>query len=489
MKSTLLLTLVLLLTVVQSCTEQQKSNGTVLCLHPENPNYFMFQGNPILLISSAEHYGALMNKAFDYVRYLNTLHEEGMNYTRLFTGPYSETGSLFFWISNNTMNPSPENWITPWERDPETGIFNLEVWDQEYFERLRSFITLAAEREIVVELTLFSSYYADAHWFNSPFYFNRNLSDLDSIPLQRSNTLYNGNLIHYQEKYVRKIVREVNSFPNILFEIQNEPWSDNPNLAAYLNDSDTLINTQPWQKRAERANHVSLEWQKRIAGIIRDEEDHLPNRHLIAQNISNYTDKIDSFNPDISIFNFHYAHPEAASDNLFLERAISLDETGFMPHNDFLYRRQAWMFILSGGACYNNLDYSFIVGKEDGTAAIDDKTPGWGGTGYRKQLKILKDLMEGMDFIHMNPAPEMIPEEFSGKIRILASKGRQYAVYICGENPELLSLDLPSGTYTINWISPVTGLLKESDVTANPDSTLMVVPEFEEDIALVIKRK
>ena len=31
----------------------------------------------------------------------------------------------------------------------------------------------------------------------------------------------------YQEKLARWLVRELNSFDNLFFEIQNEPWSDN----------------------------------------------------------------------------------------------------------------------------------------------------------------------------------------------------------------------------------------------------------------------
>jgi hypothetical protein len=34
-------------------------------LHPENPHYFLYKGEPMVLITSAEHYGALLN--LDYV--------------------------------------------------------------------------------------------------------------------------------------------------------------------------------------------------------------------------------------------------------------------------------------------------------------------------------------------------------------------------------------------------------------------------------------
>ena len=37
-----------------------------LSLHPNNPHYFMFKEKPFLLITSAEHYGAVLNNDFDY---------------------------------------------------------------------------------------------------------------------------------------------------------------------------------------------------------------------------------------------------------------------------------------------------------------------------------------------------------------------------------------------------------------------------------------
>ena len=44
-----------------------------LALHPDNPHYFILQGKPSILITSGEHYGAVLNLDFNYVDYLDTL--------------------------------------------------------------------------------------------------------------------------------------------------------------------------------------------------------------------------------------------------------------------------------------------------------------------------------------------------------------------------------------------------------------------------------
>ena len=45
------------------------------------------------------------------------------------------------------------------------------------------------------------------------------------------------------------------------------------------------------------------------------------------------------------------------------------------------YRIQAWDFLVAGGALYNNLDYSFATGHEDGTFQPPATTPGGAPSG------------------------------------------------------------------------------------------------------------
>src|SRR3954470_24137945 len=81
--------------------------------HPENPRYFVFAGKPTVLITSGEHYGAVLNRDFDYVRYLDTLRADRLNLTRTFTGTYREVPGNFK-IDSNTLAPGPGKFIAPW---------------------------------------------------------------------------------------------------------------------------------------------------------------------------------------------------------------------------------------------------------------------------------------------------------------------------------------------------------------------------------------
>lgn len=77
-----------------STAHADSANGP-LRLHPDNPHYFEFRGDPIVLVTSGEHYGAVINLDFDYVAYLDELARYGFNHTRLFTGTYRIQGWEF----------------------------------------------------------------------------------------------------------------------------------------------------------------------------------------------------------------------------------------------------------------------------------------------------------------------------------------------------------------------------------------------------------
>ena len=58
--------------------------------HPANPHYFVYQCKPLVLISTDQHYGAVINLDFDYVPFLDRLREYRLNLTRINPGGYVE---------------------------------------------------------------------------------------------------------------------------------------------------------------------------------------------------------------------------------------------------------------------------------------------------------------------------------------------------------------------------------------------------------------
>jgi hypothetical protein len=458
-----------------------------------NPHYLEYRGRPLLLISSAEHYGAVINQDFDFVPYLAELQRNGLNQTRLWTGFYLEDPKAFN-ITNNTLAPATGRYIAPWARSSQPGYanggnkFDLSRWDDAFFARLRRFLTEAAARDVMVEVVLFCPFYRDSMWELSPLNAANNVNGLGAgLTRESVYTLADPAVVAFMDTYVRKIVTEVNSFDNLYFELVNEPYA---------------------------LNLVPDEFQRHVTDLIVATEKGLPKQHLIAQNISNGSRKIDNPHPAVSIFNFHYAAPPAAvTINYELGKVIGDDETGFRGQADLPYRLEAWHFLVAGGGIFSHLDYSYTTAHPAGTwMPLPPNQPGGGGPEFRRQMRILADFMNGFEFVRMAPREDVMSLGAATDLsaRALVEEGRQYAIYVSladtgrggGKDPLRalatttlptreadLIVTLPSGRYDATWVSPTSGPLGErTRFDHQGGARTLRTPPFTADIALKIVR-
>ena len=448
-----------------------------LSLHPQNSHYFLFRGNPTILIGSTEHYGALMNLDFDYVTYFNELAAWDLNVTRTFTGIYVEPQGAFR-IEKNSLAPANGRFICPWARSSEPGYanggnkFDLTKWDDSYFSRLKDFMIQAGKRGIIVELDLFSNFYDTIQWKLSPLFLANNINGVGNIKdWKEINSLRHPEIIKIQEEMVRKIVSELRDFDNLYYEVCNEP---------YFGDTTAL-----------------RLWEAHMTNVLADAEKDFTYKHLISNNIQNDYKYVPKPRPHVSIYNFHYASPpKTVGANYHLNMPIGDNETGFDGIEDMPYRREAWDFLLAGGAIYNNLDYSFTTDNEDGTFVFRKPQPGGGGKPLRDQLKILSDFINGIDFIGMKPAgKDEVRLVSPGKATVNALvKDGQVALYINNNDTSPrktdIEVNLGPGSYKLTWTETRAGLKTEQQVKAHPGGWLKISPdEYTEDIALRIDRE
>lgn len=462
-------------------------------LHPDNPHYFLFRGKPTILITSGEHYGAVLNVDFDYVRYLDELRSKDLNLTRTFSGSYLE-GPATFSIPENTLGPARGRFICPWARSTMPGAadggnkFDLTKWDDAYFRRLKGFVSEAGKRGIVVELTLFCVLYTDDLWNMNPLNARNNVNGIGNIPKEDVLTLRDPGLVRVFEAMVRKVVEETNSFDNLYFELVNEPY--------FL--------------------PVLQGFHDRIAQAIVDTETTLPSKHLIAQNYNNGFEKVCNPSPLVSIHNFHYANPPiTVAMNYGLNQPIAFDEDGFEGFADRAYRVNAWEFLLAGGAVYDGLDFSFTVSHPDGSYQLPEDSPGGGSPAFRKQLQILKQFIESFDFLRMKPDNSIIKGGVARGDRLtytwkhhrsmwwgldeeppetrawaLAERGKAHAIYIMGGNQATIELDLPAGSYRAEWINTKTGAQDKAEQIQHAGGVAKLAsPPYREDIALRVQRQ
>lgn len=452
-------------------------------LHPENPRYFQWRGKPTVIITSGEHYGAVLNLDFDYRRYLDTLAKEKLNGTRLWSGAYRETGGDFG-IAGNTLDPAPGRFISPWARSDQPGNadggnkFDLTRWDDAFFNRLKDFVGYAGKKGVVVEVNLFCPMYRESMWTMCPMNARNNVNGLGNITRLDPLTLdKSGGLLAVQEAMVRKFATELRDYDNVTFEIVNEPYATKP--------------------------PVPVDWQQHMTDVLAGAMKGWPQPFLISWNIANGSAKVANPHPEVSFFNFHYATPpDTVALNWPLNKPIGDNETGFLGTRDTPYRAEAWDFILAGGALFNHLDFSFTVGHEDGTYQYPAKQPGGGNPTLRQQFRILRDFIHEFDFVRMKPDNAVIKGGVpaAGTARALVEPGKAYAIYIrlAAAKSKLppqtsastaLQVALPEGRWRAEWLDTKTGAVVAHTGLDGAGTHTVNAPEFTDDIALRILKR
>lgn len=467
--------------------------GEPIKLNPDNPHYYLFGGKPTILITSAEHYGGVVNGDFDYVAYFDALKAYGLNYTRIYPGFLFEPMGKF--MKGNTLGAKPISLVLPWARSAKTGyalggnLFDLDNWNPKFFDRLKDFVAKAAERGIVVEICFYNAQYGDT-WPMSPLYFENNIQGEGRCDYEDAQTLKHADVVRRESDYVQKITQEVNSFDNVILEICDEPY----------------LTGTPME--------LAGPWIGHMVQVIKKTESTLPKKHLIAQQIEgpmggpcDYTS-----DPDVSVIVTQYAwegsHEQmgglmALDYEYDKNKPIDFNETDYYPtwyQGDRIAdsRVEAWEFIVGGGGSFNQLNGLYTVrdpgGKNEENAQL------------LRSLQNLRNFMYSFDFLKMRPDRSFI----TGGIplgtfaRGMSEAGKQYAFYhhhstfgrstasykvTAGTYQEQLSVDLPEGSYQIDWIDPASGSVLDSGKFDHPGGKRTVsTPSHAVDVALRIKR-
>lgn len=458
---------------------------------PDAPHYFEFRGEPTILITSAEHYGAVLNLGFDYVPYLDALARHGLNYTRIYPGAYFETPGYF--VSDNVLGPANDQLILPWARSSVPGYsqggnkFDLETWDEAYFARLDDFVAQSSARGIVVETCFYNCMYPDM-WPHMPLNAVNNIQGEGTATHLEFQTLADLRLVRHQERYVREITRRLNAYDNVIWEIIDEP---------------TLHGT---------ADADTAPWMSRMIDAVIDEESKLPNRHMIAQQIVGvFGGPVDfSDDPRIDIATGQYVDRNwgmqiggmQVLDACWMHnKPIELNETAYFPNwyeegdRVAAVRAEAWEFVVGGGAGYNHLNAQFTTDNPSAAGTITDDV--------MDMLSKLMNFMSTVDYTRMEPWFPISEAPDGGFLRSLAERGEQYILYMhhsklirrqryfptFGEYEHDLTLAVPPGTYSVEWIDPKTlGSIERTTVRHEGAVLKIKTPKHAMDIALRMLR-
>ena len=474
-------------------------------IDPENPKYLLFRGKPLALISASEHYGSVINRPFDFEKYLDDAQKHKMTVTRTFL-LYRELQSAR--NPSSPCKPESPDFIAPY---PRTGpgkamdgepMYDLDKWNPEYFDRLHRFLDAASKRGIVVELTIFSNTYVDNIWALHPLRAANNLQHVGTVDWEDYISLKDAELVRRQKAFARKIIQETSGYDNVYYEICNEPGGSVPGHATSA-DVDA--------------------WQTEMARVLREEMQRLNRPHLLSgQQAFNYgaenrfpmgatfaSSNFDIVNdhplPNTQFGGQTFDMGDFMSKQLRLagvqgfcratfaqRKPVSLDEDNAASiYRDTagwtIHRKRAWTALLSG-CHYDYIDFSITVGSEAGTPASRAAIRSW--------MQHLSEFMDSFDFVHSAPAPDWIaahPQHLL--VSSLSASGKDFAAYLADDREtddpaagESISGDvtlaLPPGSYEVWLYSPVTGEYSPAIQIHGGDKSEITLPPFKQDIVV-----
>ncbi len=150
--------------------------------YPKNPFYWQYKDQPVLLLG-----GSIEDNLFQIPKleeHLDLLRSVGGNYMRC------------------TMSSRDEGDVWPFDRDPATGLCDLSRPGNEYWQRFRCFLELAAERNIHRP--------ADEHWQNpqeirSRLIASGHVRPMNSVKIYGANSGRYGSTRDAQERFWRNV--------------------------------------------------------------------------------------------------------------------------------------------------------------------------------------------------------------------------------------------------------------------------------------------
>lgn len=388
--------------------------------YPENPWYWQYRGEPIILRGGSDDDNPFQWKEKELTDQLDLLVSVGGNYLR------------------NTMSDRDEGNLYAFKLG-DNGKYDLTQWNEAFWKRLTFFLEETSKRGIIVQLTLWDQYdIGSRQWRVHPWNPDNNIN-MEAGTWKGRSDFYSTvdrnaqDEIQYQQGYIDKLLSITLSYGNVLYNINNESsqtgdWENY--WALYIKNAA--------EKEGKRIYITNMQMSASNAV-----------RHVMTNpQIFDFVD-ISQNNQDSK-----GGRGKAHWDNLmFLREKIA--SFGPVPMNN----------VKVYGATDGNLNYS--AGSE--TEAIDrfwrnifggcasarfhrpsSPTRPWGsGLNERVQtnLKALDMLLKKLDILACSPHNDLISPKVivpsMMEAYVTANIGHQYAIYF------------PQGRYTINldpWV-------------------------------------
>lgn len=428
---------------------------------------FEFRGKPILLVGDSVTQGWMeLGTDFDQRAYLEALGRRGINTVLLWT---------YIGVVDQVSDPrigydAPELW--PWVREQEG--FDLGRFNNAYFDRLREFIRLADDRNIVVVLTVHDGWtktkfaghpFCRAH--GGPLEDRRQFVVLHSPGREMPTTFdptWSAREKHqfYLERFCDRLLQATADQPNVMYEMFNEgEWYDQQALRAFQVHFLKFFRARTTLPLVVNDDHVG-------GADFRGERN--------ADVISLHKPRWDDCPPARVFFEHFQAqyYGQPAKPILFSE---PVPEYGGNAAHHLGIMRLLWGTLLGGAGVVVQNDASFGFAER---AAI--------ATCAANRDAVLDLEGHAARFFHDGRVdfPEMGPRGALSTTGVCsAHPGKEYVVYAPDGKPFTLDLSGATGQrLAVRWYDPASGREEAAAAVAGGNAAERVQPPFSSDAVL-----
>ena len=212
------------------------STNASLRPYEKNPFYWQYDDEPVMLLGGSKDDNLFQIP--DLYTHLTAIHEAGGNYVR------------------NTMSSRDEGNIRAFKQLPD-GRYDLDKWNDAYWKKFDTFLALTDELGIFVQIEFWDQWdHIQGLWDADPWNPDMNINYTASNTILEGNGSYeninhysggmhpffltvpklqNDKLVlHYQKKFVNKVMAYTLQYDHILYTITNELFDQHPIAWSYF---------------------------------------------------------------------------------------------------------------------------------------------------------------------------------------------------------------------------------------------------------------
>ena len=446
-----------------------------LRIDPNNSRYFMDGTGKAVYLTGSHTWANLQDNAlavgvptiptdpppvFDYNTYLNLLQARNHNFIRLWAWEPTKT-----YFSNGISYAQPH----PWARSgPGTALdgkpkFNLNQFNQAYFDRLRSRVIAARDKSIgnpiYVSIMLFEGWYLLAvptswqhHAFNAANNVNAINGDANGNGQgEETHTLQVASVLAVQRAYVRKVIDTVNDLDNVLYEIANESAVSGSTQWQY----DMINYIKTYQATKPKQHPVGMTCQAWSLSSA---------YHLLWNSPADWISLGQAAGFD-NANELYIKNPPAAPGGKV--SILDTDHLGWHVYVNNAALSRAWVW------------KSFL--RVHNPILMEDLKSNSGWIAARASMGHARTYAKKMNLAAMTPQNVLSTTTYS-----LAKAGQEYLVYQAGSGA--FSVNLTSGTYAFEWFNPATGAIAATGFVTAAGGNQSLTPPFTGPAVLYLKK-